>query len=262
MPDHLVRRIEARLEVEQAHRSSGDHPLGRQADRVADLAAERTRRRPGRTLALLGAAAAGLVVTTVTLTQVLGDAGADSSGTAAQYPSRDGADEAGPEQAGAGGAEGAQDDAAEEEAAADAAGAAGSAEDAAAETSVTQLEILEEGGVVVLPDLGRVGADDYGQLILAASGDAGDDDQAAADGPTALTAGEAEACWAGLSTSDWSQRYASPADYLDGGGVEDVVVLLGLREDRTGRSWVVPASCTATPGVTPLDPEGLLVQAP
>ena len=259
MPEHLVRRIEARLEVEQAHRSAGEHPIGGHADRVVDLAAARSQRRPGRTLAVLGAAAAGLIVTTVALTQTVGSGGADS-GTAAQYPSpasgQAGDDAAGDAEAGADSAEG------EEEAADDAAaGSAAAADDSAVYGSESEAAVLESGGVVLLPDLGRVGPGDLEEsLRLAQAEVAANDAETAA--LVSLSEGQALSCWSTVDDG-WAERYATAAEYAPtGGGVEDVVVLLGLAEDGSGRSWVVPADCVAAPDVPPLDPAGEPIEVP
>lgn len=252
MPQDLVRRIEARLEVEQAHRAAPVHPLGSHADRVVDLAAERSARRPGRTLTLLGAAAAGLVVTTVALTQVLGD-GTTSSDTAAQYPSR--AASVGDDGAGA-------DSAAEAEDLAGAGSGAGEDTDAQDEAAPaadgSSLGEVAAVDITLLPDLGRVGPDDYAARIHEASTD---EVSGGVDPSAPLTQGGAASCWGTISADDdWSTRYAASASYLSPeGGLDEVVVLLGLHADGDGRSWVVPADCTVDPEVAPLESAGRAV---
>lgn len=238
MPADLVRRIEARLEVERAHRdgAAGTPGLSDHADRVVDLAAERSRRRPARTLALVGAAAAGLVVTTATLGQWLGATGTPDSGVAARYPappsvsssfaggSREDAvaDEAVPDEAAAGTAQsGAGAEAGAADAAADAADDAADAGDSAPAagdegqteertgmaaqddsasglTSTTPAPAgpLLPRQVVVLPGLGPVDEHGYGELMLRL---AQQDVDEIVLGVGDLTPLEATACWQGLA---------------------------------------------------------------
>lgn len=278
MPEDLIRRIEARLEVERAHlgtAGAGGAALSEHADRVVDLATERGRRRPARTMALVGAAAAGLVVTTATLGQWLGATGTSDSGTAAQYPARDSSgaassdDPAEPESAG--------DDAADMAGAPMATDAADEADPDSAEAGAQDDEAqdgataTEEGGVtafssmdlplpadvVVLPGLGAVHEDDYHGRLL---GLAQDDEADLVLGVGDLTPLEAASCWQGLAPEETFDRYlASRADLAADGGRQEAVALLGLNASGSGTTWVVDAACTAAPGAdvlsgpTPVD---------
>ncbi|KUG52479.1 hypothetical protein AVL62_14230 [Serinicoccus chungangensis] len=264
MPEHLVHRIQTRLAVEREHLLDTDsgHSLTGSADRVVDLAAERGRRRPGRTLGLLGAAAAGLAITTVTLTQLLGGTGTGDSGALAQYPSRaesgdttvadqeeqgrdDTSGAAGEQDAGADGTP-EEDTAIPSEEQADGAGSLGTLSEVATPT--------------VVPDLGVVVHDDYAARIVEVSATS-----PAADGPSALTTAQATQCWGGLPpavASRWEQRYAAPAQLRAGADQQEVVVLLGRAPDGSGHAWMVPRTCVQEPGIAPLDPEGDPVAGP
>src|SRR5690606_38309789 len=129
----------------------------------------RSHRRPGRTVAILGAAAAGLLVATVTIGELagVGPSAGPSFDSAAQVPARS-----------ATGAEG--------EDGSDAAGL---------ERAPAEENLLDElpGAVVVLPELGTVAADDYRDQVLEQATRQG----AAAVAPGALTAAAAGACWEG-----------------------------------------------------------------
>lgn len=250
MPADLVRRIEARLEVEQEHRRSAlsqGATRGRgHSDDVIDLAAERSRRRPGRTLALLGAAAAGLVVTTVALNQV-GIPGGTDAGTAAYAPS------AGDQQPAAS-TDAASDDAAQGDSAAEGEfdeareeSAAGGADDGAALTAAADSGAALPASsalldVVVLPPVGAVD-DDIAARMLAAHAS----NEAAAD--PEITVAQAKSCWSIPATEgSWSSYYASTGS-LDG---FTVVVLLGQDGPREGRVWVLPSACTEDSTVRPV----------
>lgn len=289
MPEDLVRRIEARLAVERASRSHATHPLGRRADAAVDLAAERSRRRPVRTLALLGAVAAGLVVTTLAVPQLLPGLGPQSD-TAALYPS--------PARTAAGDTTEDADGAAQGEAADTAAGGAtlfddGAEQDAAAVTAGAAADgptgdgvLLGTGELVVLPPVGTVTPEDVGDRLLAALADQGAVGGAVSD--VSLTAAEAESCWAELAPTHRYDRYAAARATMDasqvaeeGGGAHagqdvDVVALLGVPDagadggadggtegdvDGVAVAWVLPDACTVDPSVEPLL-EGLTVDAP
>lgn len=276
MPEHLVRRIEARLEVEQAARhQSSPHSLGRQADRVVDLATERSRRRPGRTLAWVGAAAAGLVVTAAVVPQLVDGMGSGDAGTAAYYPTRGEADtmsDAGAmadvdseaaDDAGGGDEDGpeldepqslsstgqdleAEGDSADEEAA-----------DTAGDPTSPALPLVPlDGELVVLPELGLLDRDDLTELLLRAM-----DEQDAAPTPAPvlsglLTEGEATSCWRDLAGTHSFDRYAAARAQVvlpDGQRQGDpVVALLGLDADGSARSWVMPEDCIVDPDVKPI----------
>lgn len=276
MPEHLVRRIEARLEVEQAARhQSPPHSLGRQADRVVDLATERSRRRPGRTLAWVGAAAAGLVVTAAVVPQLVDGMGSGDAGTAAYYPTRGEADtmsDAGAmadvdseaaDDAGGGDEDGpeldepqslsstgqdleAEGDSADEEAA-----------DTAGDPTSPALPLVPlDGELVVLPELGLLDRDDLTELLLRAM-----DEQDATPTPAPvpsglLTEGEATSCWRDLAGTHSFDRYAAARAQVvlpDGQRQGDpVVALLGLDADGSARSWVMPEDCIVDPDVKPI----------
>ncbi|WP_298752001.1 hypothetical protein [uncultured Serinicoccus sp.] len=258
MPEHLVHRIQTRLAVEREHLvdAASHHPLTGSADRVVDLAAERGRRRPGRTLGLLAAAAAGLAITTVTFTQLLGGTGTGDSGALAQYPSRAESDDAavadqeengGGDTSGSAGEDGTAADGASEEDATipseertDGAGSLGTLSEVASPT--------------VVPDLGVVVHDDYAVRMAQVSAGG-----AAADASSSLTTAQATQCWGGLPpavASRWEQRFAAPAQLRSDEGPQEVVVLLGRAPDGSGHAWMVPHACVKRPGIAPLEPEG------
>ena len=244
MPQDLVARIEARLEVERAHREQEQgRGLTARSDEVLDLAAERSHRRPGRTVALLGAAAAGLLVATVSIGELAGTgfSGGPALDSAAQVPSRaasgtggDDADAEGAEEMAGGSGTGPE--AAE-------GGADGDAEDDGDEGAVLLGAPPEE--VVVLADLGSVRPGDYRQVILEHM-----DDEAArtAAGADPLSKVGAQRCWDAMGPPQpWSVLRAAPAQ-LDG---RPVVVLLGT-EGSAGEAAVLPWSCTSGEAAQPL----------
>jgi hypothetical protein len=279
MPEDLVRRIEARLEVERASRASGaplpssGATVAGAADHVFDLAAERSHRRPARTVAMLGAAAAGLLVTSVAVTQLVGSDGGFTADTAAVYPSltRDDGSARGAAQDGADeDADLAQEEAetladdGDDAAAGDDAGAAG--EDTAgsldaddqADAAEGDLEGLgavlsapdpELGGrLAVLPHLGTVVEDDLVASLRTALG---------ADvnsyGSQDLTLEEARSCWQVLADQPRFADYvAARADLGSATSSSPAVALMGMGEDGTGEVWALPESCTDGARVTPL----------
>lgn len=268
MPEDLIHRIEARLEVEHAAREHGAaHPLGRHADRVVDLATERGRRRPGRTLAWLGAAAAGLVVTATVVPQLVGgaDNGGDS-GTAAYYPTQGDTDSSGSQQdaaedGSAGGGEGdlgeqpqslssVDDEAGDGEMADDR--DAGGPEPASSALPQPPLD----GQLVLLTDLGPVQHEALTTTLLQAVDEHDTTAATPPPGPDVLTEDEATSCWRGLAETYSFDRYvAAPAQVLlpDGARRGDpVVTLLGLHDDGSARSWVMPQECTGNPDTLPV----------
>lgn len=285
MPEDLVRRIEARLEVEQAHRDasapvpSPGATVARAADHVFDLAAERGHRRPGRTVTVLGAAAAGLLVTSVALTQLVGSDGGLTTDTAAVYPSltrghdavQDG------DEAGAAGqddveplAEAMDDGAGPVGAGADGAGVDG--HDTAGGGSG------EAGGADLQPDSAREDADDLLGSVLSAPdpelggrlgvlphlGEITDDDLVPAlvsaleaeinsYGARDLTLEEARSCWQVLDAPRTYEDYiAARADLGSAASSSSVVALLALTGDGSGHAWALPESCTGGARVTPV----------
>lgn len=268
MPDHLVERITARLEVEREHRQSAGpgHTLTAPADRVVDLAEERGRRRPGRTLGILTAAAAGLAVTTVALTQVLGGGASSDSGAVAQYPSRaesgagqdEAADAADEQEQGASGglAESGREGS-------DTGEAAGGDSDLAGADDL----LVEPVVPTLLSPLGEIPATDYAQAVHGASqsAEAAGSSGAAPGAAGGLTQAGAIQCWATLdedAQQSWADRFATTATLLgESGTTRDVVLLLGV-DGESGRAWAVPAECLTTPDVAPVDSSGELVEGP
>lgn len=249
MPAELIRRIELRLEVEQAHRAR-DGAFGT-AD-VLDLAAEHSRRRPGRTLSLLGAAAAGLVITTVALSQLpLGPGGAGAGG-AAQYPSPEAVQDAAARDRSAADDGGAADGGAEAggDAGADAGAGAAAAdlgtaaeEDSAAQTGSAELLTVDEGLVLLAP-LGTVDVRTFGTQVHEAATAA---DPAVDD--AAMTLVQAQRCWEASGAQDsWAHRSVAPAQLDE----DPVVVLLAVDDDATGTAYLLPWSCTTGVGTTPI----------
>lgn len=253
MPEDLVRRIEARLAVE-AHAASAAGSGDRSADRLVDLAAERSSRRPARTVALLGVAAAGLLATTLGIGQLV-DGGLLGSRTApdsaASYPTGtstladddeamdmagagadDAADGAGPEQAGG-------DVATEEMGAAGSGADDGSDADAGSEEAAAALAAPAgmPGELVVLPALGEVTTEDYRERLEARAG-------SPATPSADLTREEVEACWSATgSPHRWDTLHAARAD-LD----EQPTVVLVARSGDRGESFLLPFDCTSPPG--------------
>lgn len=269
MPEGLVRRIESRLEAERAHlanASSTSSPRASvtQADHVVDLGAERGRRRPARAVALLGAAAAGLVVTTVAVTQLMGDGGG-AADTAAVYPSpahTQSQDES------AGRAELAERDmAADDDAAATAApdaavgpmrqnesAAAADTEDAAGGGLAADGPLSTR--VTVLPALPPVSEDDVAQTLRTALDDdvrsSGRDGVGSSRGD--LSVAEAESCWQVIAGQRPFATYvAARTQFLPAPGQErPAVALLGHDPDGSGAAWIMPETCATDPQVAPL----------
>ena len=73
-----------------------------------------------------------------------------------------------------------------------------------------------------------------------------------------LTESEAASCWRGLAETHSFDRYAAaPAQVLlpDGQREGDqVVALLGLDDDGSAQSWVMPQECTSNPDTLPVLP--------
>lgn len=260
MPQELVDRIEARLAVEQAHwlseretEGTGRPPMtavtGR-ADRVVSLASERSRRRPGRTLAIMGTAAAGLVAATVAISQFgggmqFGDTaglGAVSNPNRHSAGSDDAADEAGTE-AGLADAEAPADTA--ESLAGDT-----QADSEAADEDGASLPALEGGAsslrdVVLLAGLGEVDEDSYASLIDQLELDGGSNTLSRSN----LTVPQALSCWEGAAAEGlWHHYFSAPATMDE----TPVVVLLARGEDGSGRAWLMPGTCVDDPDARPL----------
>lgn len=277
MPEDLVRRIEARLEVERAHQDAraggsaggssalGDSSPVARADNVFDLAAERSHRRPARTVAVLGAAAAGLLVTTVAVSQLMGVSGdVGSADTAASYPSlgrpQDDSAEGG---AGADAAdEPMHEDADEEFAAADQGeteaaqddraelpDSASSGEDSAGTRSIESDPELGGSRLGVLPDLGPVTVQDLVPTLSAAL----NDDDVRFDRAD-LTLEQARSCWSVLAGEHEFDGYvAARAQFVaETGEGQPAVTLLGIDDDGTGQTWVMPTTCADDPQAAPL----------
>lgn len=259
MPSDLVERIGARLAVEQAHRDQGGADVASlHPDSVLDLAAERTSRRPGRALALLGVAAAGLLVATVTIGELagVGPAAGPFFDSAAQVPTRSGAadddavagdsaggaaDEEQGEMAGAD-AGGTEDMATEDMAGGDMAGGDGPVEESAG-----PLAGLPVGDVVLLAPLGVVTAQDYPDHAVRSLAEQAAPRSGSQGG---LSAAGAQACWGSVVPErDWASLGAAQAEL----GGERVVVLVGTDADsRAGQGVVLPWSCTTGELVEPV----------
>ncbi|HSP61114.1 MAG TPA: hypothetical protein VLO09_08640 [Ornithinimicrobium sp.] len=262
MPEDLVRRIEARLAVE-AHAAGRPTSRTGAADHLVDLAAERSHRRPARTVALLGVAAAGLLVTTVGLGQVVDGeifGSRSASDSAALYPTgTDGRAEGGP--AGAAEADGgaAQDEAAgagsdDEALAGPAAGGAADAGSSTEESAASAL-IADDAADIGLPEelvilntLGVVTRTDYRDRL----------EQAAAQGAdeaSRLSRPAVAGCWAATGSEHrWDSLHAADGE-LDG---DPVVVLMGRSGDR-GEAYLLPWQCTTS---IPSTDEGDAATAP
>lgn len=254
MPEDLVRRIEARLAVERAHldaQAGESARTGGSARQVLDLTAERSRRRPGRMVALMGAAAAGLAVVTIGANQLLGEtSGGSDPGTAAHYPSLDdSADAAAPDES-ATLQEGTSPGSGDHH------GSSGAAERAGEDTlGGSAVQLMAD--VTVLPGLGTVEEDVTGTAMLALAQDPGRPTPGIAD----LTSSEATSCWHGpASQRPWDRYYAASAVLADEEphGGQQVVVLLGLDDSGAGQTWVMPQACTSTPGAAPLTTSPLI----
>lgn len=248
MPEDLVARISARLDAEEATRgreTGAGHPAP-----VADLAARRGRRRPGRSLAYMGVAAAGLLVATVAVGELAGDgflggtAGLDSAAQVSTH-SRGAADAGSEEDVTA--AESEQGLAAEGEAGAAADDAGGGAEEAAPDAGDSEAagDGAQRAVVELLPPLGEISAGAVREDVLAAL--QRDGDTATTEG--SLTSAGAESCWqAGGDGQDWPVRQAAEAVFRG----DPVVVLVG-RDGDAGAAVLLPASCTGGAAVEPLD---------
>lgn len=246
MPEDLVDRISALLDAEQERRREAD---AAPEVPVVDLATRRSRRRPGRTLAYLGAAAAGLLVATVAVGELVGDGllgGTGGMDSAAQVSTHSrGAADSGGSRNGA-----AADGSAEQDGYA-AAGEDGSAADSAAEDAGDQTESAAGGAaspdpvLEVLPPLGELSSASVRQDLLGAL----DRDLSTTSGAATLTQDGAERCWqeAGVGQG-WPVRQAAEAVY----GADPVVVLLG-RDGPSGAAVLLPSSCTRGVSVEPLE---------
>lgn len=255
MPEELVRRIETRLAVELAHRAPS-HPFTETPvaahGSLVDLDRERLRRRPRRTVVLLGTAAAGLLVATVTVGNLLGSGVVGGADTAAYAPASEAAgrdDAAGgaadeQTQGDGGGMAAPQEDAAQEDA---------GQEDAGGDTAADEADGAGGGApaggqgilpVRVLADLGDVDDAQLAAVLEEAVRAAEDTEQA----PT-LSAAQANSCWRTVRADDgWQDRHAAAATMDD----DPVVVLWAT--DGAGRehAWLMPGECVVNPDVTAL----------
>ncbi|MDO5739156.1 MAG: hypothetical protein Q4P07_03300 [Ornithinimicrobium sp.] len=260
MPEELIARIQARLAIEQEHRTNGTSDLSPAAalgrgDNLIDLAAERSSRRPGRTLAILGAAAVGLMLTTVAINQFVGFGGTPGADSAAFAPTTGrSADD------GAGADSGAQADDASggAEAGPPAAAASGEAQEQAAAGAADEGSQTDSGqadtslpyaarSIILVPDLGDLPAlstDGYAPLISAAAESASKPSSA-----STLTVTQANSCWIAVAGDGaWDNYFAATAHAAK----EPVVVLLGRDFDGSGHAWVLPAGCVDAADTQPL----------
>ncbi|RIK15593.1 MAG: hypothetical protein DCC50_07640 [Acidobacteria bacterium] len=256
MPVDLVERISARLSEEQEHRAERGAGAGGSAP-VVDLSEQRSRRRPGRTLAYLGVAAAGLLVATVAVGELAGDgllggtAGMDSAAQVSTH-SRGAADGGSQDDVMAADGGGGQDTAAQEQAetAADAGadvGDAAAGADAPEDADAADEDTAAGAGTAVelLPPLGEISAGAVREDVLAAL----ERDLGASSDRSTLTPAGAERCWqAGGVERAWPVRQAAEAVYAG----DPVVVLVG-RDGDAGAAVLVPAACTGGADVEPLD---------
>lgn len=257
MPEDLVARIQARLDVEQAHRAStvpaaSGATVARVADGVVDLAAERGRRRPARTVAVLGAAAAGLLVTSVALAQLVDGDGLVGADTAAVYPSltRAGDDSAGAAQDGGDEAQslsGAGDDSAT----GDSGGVAEDGDAASGDPLGAVLSAPDEdlgGRLAVLPGLGGITEAELVPALLASLSS-----DLHSYGAEDLTLEEAKSCWEALEgPRGFTDYVATRADLGSAASSSPVVAVVGLTADGTGELWALPESCTDGAQVEPV----------
>ncbi|GAA5159879.1 hypothetical protein [Ornithinimicrobium tianjinense] len=239
LPEHLALRIEAALRQEQARRSASAVPLRRGPEPlrgadtgVVDLASERARRRPLRTVSLVAGAAAGLLVAAVAVGNLLDSGVVGGADSAAYAPTTGDRQEGGAaDSAGAGSV--------------DEGSAGGQMLDPAGASEESSLAHASQAPIDLLPHLGAVTADDFDDRILAGLAS----DAAMAESGSGLTAAQANSCWETVgSQADWWSRSAAPAAE-DG---RDVVVLLALDADLSGHTWLVPGECVTDRSARPL----------
>jgi hypothetical protein len=249
MPDELVARITQSLHEEQERRAAHG---GTDKHDVISLVTERHRRRPGRILSMLGAAAAVAVAATVVSAQLFG--GDTSSDVSAQYPAGDRADEGSADDP-------ATDDAAPEQGAGDEeAGDASQDEDGSAadsdrgETGTAESDDQDAPGPQSLPDQqvtvhsGRpeLTTEDFAREV-----EAWRQGSAAEDIPD-ISSAQARSCaeLVGLGDGD---SITVGAGNLEGAAV----VLLVRSEPRPEQAWAVEPACVEGSGDVVLGPVGL-----
>ncbi|MCK0113487.1 hypothetical protein MWU75_15170 [Ornithinimicrobium sp. F0845] len=256
MPEDLVARISQSLELEQRRRAAAasDTPAPDTASdstasatgggSLVSLEAERTRRRPGRTLLWLGGAAAVAMVATVSVTQLFGDGDTDA-GVSAQYPAA--SDSADREESGdAGGADDAGADAGGEAATEDGALGEAPASSESAADEETDGAVAgngdEEMGVAGPLPARTVVVGLEGSIDLSATGWADQVTALLASGPAEreLSAGEGVDCLtASTVRSDSAERFLlSEAQWDD--EAARLVVAVNPEDDV---AWVLSADC-------------------
>jgi hypothetical protein len=255
MPDELVARITRSLHEEQERRANGGS--GTDHHDVISVVTERHRRRPGRILSMLGAAAAVAVGATVVSAQLFG--GDTSNDVSAQYPAGDRADD-------------------------------GSADDSAAEGPAAEEPVPEQAGDEEANDAGQDDGDSSADPDRGETAGTDESDDQGAVGPQSPTdqqvtvhSGRPE-----LTTEDFAREMrawrqdAATEDIADissaqarrcaelvGLGDKDSitvgtgslegagVVLLVRSEPRPEQAWAVEPECLEGSGEVVLGPVGL-----
>lgn len=260
MPGDLVARISTSLREEQQRREfSATAP---HTD-VISLAAERHVRRPGRTLAWLGSAAAVAVAATVAVSQLWGGGMGESADTAAQYPAAEGGSTAG---ASAGDAtEDAADEAADDaegEALDDAGGDAGAEGDGAAEengAATTEAgETTTPGEAAPQPAAGGTALSLLGPVTLTGDDVSQELSTWLAESSTGLDEASDDSlyasCLALLPGQPAAATYGVGPGRLD--GRQDVVAVVRMTPPPR-QGWVLDARCRTGDGGVLLGPVAL-----
>lgn len=250
MPGDLVARISTTLREEQRRREFGG--AAPHTD-VISLAAERHVRRPGRTLAWLGSAAAVAVAATVAVSQLWGG-GMESADTAAQYQAEVGASGGAGEATRDSADEGA-DEAGEGEAAGDAGGDdSADGEDAAAATTHSDPTAGSAprpaaGGVALsLPGPVTLTGDDVSQELSTWLAQSPTGEEAAADDSIYA------ACLALLPGQPADATYGVGPGRLD--GRQDVIAVVRLTPPPR-QGWLLDAGCRTGEGEIRMGPVGV-----
>lgn len=248
MPGDLVARISSSLREEQRRREFGG--TAPHTD-VVSLAAERHVRRPGRTLAWIGSAAAVAVATTVAVSQLWGGGTLESADTAAQYPAEAsaGAGEAprpAADEAGEGGADSGTD------------GEGGAAEeetDVAAEEDAAEAKDMPTLDAAPGPAEGGTALSLLGPVALT-SDDVSEDlstwvQESASESAAASGESVYAACLALLPDQPADATYGAGPGLLDGS--EDVVAVVRMTP-APRQGWVLDARCRTGDGGVLLGP--------
>ncbi len=225
MPDHVMARISRSLEAEQQRRAFQGSASGSSNGDLIDLVEQRHARRPARTLAWVGTAAAAAVAVTVASAQLFGGGG--SPDTAASYPAAE---------------RGAQDGASagqEEDQEGSGAGAP------AAPTTVDSAATSEDSA----PAYSQRGIADLSQSQLSASfGTWLSAPTTSASGEAEMSAAEVDRCLALIEQPTGSAvgegTYLIAAGSLDG----EPIVAVARTEPAPALGWVLSADCASGQG--------------